>query len=108
MLKTRRYTQADASSGNQLHRKVSASRSRSLIESSQEIPKDQINEESSYQDVGEVKSENEKDDRRPSFEEMHAEDFVRRPSVTDYQTEDPDHPDIRSIQSLVARMTFGL
>ena len=47
-----------------------------------------------------------KDDRWPSFEEMQSEDNLRRPSVTVYQLEDSDHPDIKSIQDLVASMTF--
>ena len=48
-----------------------------------------------------------KDDHRPSFAEMQSEYRMRRPSVTLYQLEDSDHPDIKSIQDLVAGMTFG-
>ena len=48
-----------------------------------------------------------KSDRRPSFANMQSEDNMRRPSVTVYQLEDSDHPDIKSIQDLVAGMTFG-
>ena len=58
------------------------------------------------EEISEVKDV-EKDDRRPSFEEMQSEDNMRRPSVTVYQLEDSDHPDIKSIQALVAGMTFG-
>ena len=58
------------------------------------------------EDISEVKDVD-KDDRRPSFEEMHSEDKMRRPSVTCYQLEDSDHPDIKTIQDLVAGMTFG-
>ena len=49
----------------------------------------------------------ENEDRRPSFAEMHGEDLVRRPSITVYQLEDSDHPDIKSIQERVANITFG-
>ena len=58
------------------------------------------------EDIPDVKDV-EKDDRRPSFAEMQSEDNMRRPSVTVYQLEDSDHPDIKSIQDLVAGMTFG-
>ena len=108
MLKARRHTEGDAS-GRELRLKVSASQSRSSVKSSHEIVQNQNNdEECLYQDTEEVKAENDNEDRRPSFEEMHAEDCTRRPSVTAYQMEDSDHPDIRSIQNLVADMTFGL
>ena len=46
-------------------------------------------------------------DHRPSFANMQSEDNMRRPSVAVYQLEDSDHPDIKSIQDLVAGMTFG-
>ena len=46
-------------------------------------------------------------DHRPSFDEMHAEDRGRRPSVNVYQSVDSDHPDIESIQAMVANLTFG-
>ena len=52
------------------------------------------------------KSDEENEDRRPSFAEIQGEDIVRRPSVTDYQCEDSDHPDIKSIQDMVADITF--
>ena len=51
--------------------------------------------------------ENNNNDRRPSFAEMQSEDRMRRPSVNVYQLEDSDHPDIKSIQDLVADMTFS-
>jgi hypothetical protein len=38
---------------------------------------------------------------------MQSEAQIKRPSVTVYQLEDSDHPDIKSIQDLVAGMTFG-
>ena len=53
------------------------------------------------------KSDEDVEDRRPSFAEMQGEDLVRRPSVTVYQLEDSDHPGIKSIQDLVANMNFG-
>merc|ERR1712059_97282 len=48
-----------------------------------------------------------KKDHRPTFKEMHAEDGKRRPSVTEYQSVDSDHPDIQHIQAMVADMKFG-
>ena len=57
------------------------------------------------EDITEVKDVD-KDDRRPYFAEMQSEENMRRPSVTVYQSEDSDHPDIKSIQELVAGMTF--
>ena len=53
------------------------------------------------------KSVGENEDRRPSFAEMQGEDLVRRPSITAYQLEDSNHPDIKSIQDMVANMHFG-
>ena len=108
MLKARRHNEGDAS-GRELHLKVLASQSRSSVKSFHETVRNQNNDqECFYQATVEVKAENETDDRRPSFEEIQAEDCARRPSVTAYQMEDSDHPDIRSIQNLVADMTFGL
>ena len=52
------------------------------------------------------KSDEDIEDRRPSFAEIQGEDLVRRPSVTVYQLEDSDHPDIKSIQDLVANMNI--
>ena len=52
------------------------------------------------------KSHEDIEDRRPSFAEIQGEDLVRRPSVTVYQLEDSDHPDIKSIQDLVANMNI--
>ena len=48
-----------------------------------------------------------RNDHRPSFAEMHGDDFQRRPSINVYQSIDDDHPDLQSIQNLVANMTFG-
>ena len=48
-----------------------------------------------------------KNDTRPSFSEMHSDDPARRPSINVYQSIDDDHPDLQSIQNLVANMTFG-
>ena len=48
-----------------------------------------------------------KNDHRPSFSEMHSDDPARRPSINVYQSIDDDHPDLQSIQNLVANMTFG-
>ena len=108
MLMARRHTEGDAS-GRELHLRLSASQSRSSVKSSHETVRNQNNDqECFYQATVEVKAENETADRRPSFEEIQAEDCARRPSVTAYQMEDSDHPDIRSIQNLVADMTFGL
>ena len=39
--------------------------------------------------------------------EKQSEDCERRPSVTVYQLEDSDHPDIKSIQQMVEGMKFG-
>ena len=47
------------------------------------------------------------DKSRPSFRSLQVEDGVRRPSVTAYQLEDTDHPDVQSIQRLVSNMDFG-
>ena len=41
------------------------------------------------------------------FSSLQVEDNLRRPSVTAYQLEDPDHPDVQSIQRLVSNMNFG-
>ena len=46
-------------------------------------------------------------DHRPSFTDMHGDDPARRPSINVYQSIDDDHPDLQSIQNLVANMTFG-
>ena len=91
---------------------VSASHSRSSIGSSSLSPEpdkqfmidimDDIFKEDSIEDV-----KNDSKDRRPSFAEMQSEDRVRRPSINVYQLEDSDHPDIKSIQNMVADMTFG-
>ena len=48
-----------------------------------------------------------KKDDRPSFAEMHKDESTRRPSINVYQSIDEDHPDLQSIQNLVANMTFG-
>ena len=48
-----------------------------------------------------------RNDPRPSFAEMHGDDPKRRPSINVYQSIDDDHPDLQSIQNLVANMTFG-
>ena len=48
-----------------------------------------------------------RNDHRPSFAEMHGDDAQRRPSINVYQSIDDDHPDLQSIQNLVANMTFG-
>ena len=48
-----------------------------------------------------------RNDHRPSFAEMHGDDVQRRPSINVYQSIDDDHPDLQSIQNLVANMTFG-
>ena len=48
-----------------------------------------------------------RNDHRPSFAEMHRDDAQRRPSINVYQSIDDDHPDLQSIQNLVANMTFG-
>jgi hypothetical protein len=48
-----------------------------------------------------------RNDHRPSFAEMHGDDVRRRPSINVYQSIDDDHPDLQSIQNLVANMTFG-
>ena len=45
--------------------------------------------------------------KRPSFEDLHGDDGTRRPSITMYQSIDDDHPDLASIQNIVANMTFG-
>ena len=47
------------------------------------------------------------DKSRPSFRSLQVEDGARRPSVTAYQLEDRDHPDVQSIQRLVSNMDFG-
>ena len=46
------------------------------------------------------------DEERPSFRSLQGED-VRRPSVTVYQLEDQDHPDVKSIQNLVSNLNFS-
>ena len=51
-------------------------------------------------------SEREKD-RKPSFSEMQDDDPKRRPSINVYQSVDDDHPDLQSIQSIVANMNFS-
>eukprot|EP00092_Neocalanus_flemingeri_P000319 GFUD01000341.1.p1 GENE.GFUD01000341.1~~GFUD01000341.1.p1 ORF type:complete len:181 (-),score=43.73 GFUD01000341.1:81-623(-) len=101
----RRHTHYETSSHVSLD--VSASQSRSSMGSSslslgpeKQFPVDI--EDDIFKEA--IKDE---DDRRPSFEEMQSEDRIRRPSVTVYQLEDSDHPDIKSIQDLVACMTFG-
>ena len=48
-----------------------------------------------------------RNDHRPSFADMHGDDVQRRPSINVYQSIDDDHPDLQSIQNLVANMTFG-
>ena len=48
-----------------------------------------------------------RNDHRPSFADMHGDDPTRRPSINVYQSIDDDHPDLQSIQNLVANMTFG-
>ena len=48
-----------------------------------------------------------RNDHRPSFADMHGDDAARRPSINVYQSIDDDHPDLQSIQNLVANMTFG-
>ena len=48
-----------------------------------------------------------RNDHRPSFADMHGDDSARRPSINVYQSIDDDHPDLQSIQNLVANMTFG-
>ena len=47
------------------------------------------------------------EDRRPSLAELQVEDMERRPSITMYQSVDPQHPDVIAIQKLVERMKFG-
>ena len=46
-------------------------------------------------------------DRKPSFSEMQDDDPKRRPSINVYQSVDDDHPDLQSIQSIVANMNFS-
>ena len=48
-----------------------------------------------------------RNDHRPSFADMHGDDAACRPSINVYQSIDDDHPDLQSIQNLVANMTFG-
>ena len=46
-------------------------------------------------------------DSKPSFAEMQDDDPKRRPSINVYQSVDEDHPDLQSIQSIVADMNFS-
>ena len=46
-------------------------------------------------------------DSKPSFSEMQDDDPKRRPSINVYQSVDEDHPDLQSIQSIVADMNFS-
>ena len=46
-------------------------------------------------------------ERKPSFSEMQDDDPKRRPSINVYQSVDDDHPDLQSIQSIVANMNFS-
>ena len=46
-------------------------------------------------------------DSKPSFSDMQGDDPGRRPSITVYQSVDDDHPDLQSIQSIVANMNFS-
>ena len=46
------------------------------------------------------------EEERPSFRSLQGED-MRRPSVTVYQLEDHDHPDVKSIQNLVSNLNFS-
>ena len=46
------------------------------------------------------------EEERPSFRSLQGED-MRRPSVTVYQLEDQDHPDVKSIQNLVSNLNFS-
>ena len=101
----RRHTHYETSSSVTLD--VSSSQSRSSIGSSSVSPDHEKQFAVDIDDDIFKKDIKDEDDRRPSFEEMQSEDHVRRPSVTVYQLEDSDHPDIKSIQDLVAGMTFG-
>ena len=86
---------------------VSASQSRSSIGSSNRSPEPEKQAPLHEAENTVKKADEEIEDRRPSFAEIQSEDRVRRPSVTLYQMEDSDHPDIKSIQAMVAHMTFG-
>jgi hypothetical protein len=103
----RRHTHDETSSHVTLT--VSESQSRSSIGSSSLSPKPEkyLALDTVDDIIKEDAKEEDKNDRRPSFAEMQSEDHLRRPSVTVYQLEDSDHPDIKSIQDLVAGMTFG-
>ena len=50
--------------------------------------------------------EDQVEEERPSFRSLQGED-MRRPSVTVYQLEDQDHPDVKSIQNLVSNLNFS-
>ena len=98
----RRHTHEETSTSITLD--VSSSQSRSSLGSSSlSIEPDKL-EDDIFNDNPNDKKEA---DRRPSFAEMQSEDCERRPSVTVYQLEDSEHPDIKSIQMMVAGMNFG-
>ena len=46
-------------------------------------------------------------DSKPSFCSLQDDEPGRRPSVNVYQSVDEDHPDLQSIQSIVANMNFS-
>ena len=67
---------------------------------------DIFREEGASHEEAEVKKQEADPDKIP-FSSLQVEDSVRRPSVTAYQLEDTDHPDVQSIQRLVSNMNFG-
>ena len=70
-----------------------------------EAEEDDIFREEKSPEKAEVKKPADPD--KIPFSSLQVEDNLRRPSVTAYQLEDPDHPDVQSIQRLVSNMNFG-
>ena len=68
---------------------------------------DIFREEANSQEEAEVNKQKAADPDKIPFSSLQVEDSLRRPSVTAYQLEDPDHPDVQSIQRLVSNMNFG-
>ena len=68
---------------------------------------DIFREEANSQEEAEVNKQKTADPDKIPFSSLQVEDSLRRPSVTAYQLEDPDHPDVQSIQRLVSNMNFG-
>ena len=72
-----------------------------------EAEEDDIFREEASQEEAEVDKQKAADPDKIPFSSLQVEDSHRRPSVTAYQLEDPDHPDVQSIQRLVSNMNFG-